>query len=368
MIQHIKIENYKSIPSLELDLGRVNVLVGENGCGKTNILEAVALGAAVSDDTMVADGFLAFKGVRVTDPHLMFSGFEEAKEDVKVTFSEDAGTFPLRIIHIDDPGEYWLLGTVEYATRKEAEVLMAESNGDFMIAFEKGRHLYTDKVRRTNIPSFLLYAPENTHLRRFDDEGQIRPLGIRGEGLFSHLADLTRKDPAVFQKINETLQLIDWFGDFEIPNDLIFNERRIRIRDRYLDEGIQYIDQRSSNEGFLYLLFYVTLFISPYTPKFFAIDNIDNALNPRLCAKLIEVLIRLAKENDKQVLLTAHNPGLLDGLNLTDPEQRLFVISRNKVGHTKALRIEQKPSANGHEPVRLSEQFLRGYIGGLPNI
>ncbi len=80
------------------------------------------------------------------------------------------------------------------------------------------------------------------------------------------------------------------------------------------------------------------------------------------------MLVRLAKENDKQVLLTAHNPGLLDGLNLTDPEQRLFVISRNKVGHTKALRIEQKPSANGHEQVRLSEQFLRGYIGGLPNI
>ena len=159
---------------------------------------------------------------------------------------------------------------------------------------------------------------------------------------------------------------IDWVQGFDIPKDLMFTERRIQIRDRYLEEGIQYIDQRSSNEGFLYLLFYVTLFVSPYTPKFFAIDNVDNALNPKLCSKLVEVLVKLAKEHDKQVILTAHNPGLLDGLNLNDDEQRLFVISRNKLGHTKALRIEQKPSTNGHEPVRLSEQFLRGYIGGLP--
>ena len=368
MIQHIKIENYKSIPSLELDLGRVNVLVGENGCGKTNILEAVALGSAVIDDSLVGDGLLLAKGIRVTDSELMLSGFGKEKKELQVTFSDEEQTFPLNIIHVYDPGEYWLLGKTEYATKKEAEALWAESNGDILAAFKRGQHLYTEKIRRTNIPSFLLYAPENTFLRRFEEEGQIRPLGIRGEGLFSHLADLARKEPATFQKINETLQLIDWFGDFEIPNDLIFNERRIRIRDRYLEEGIQYIDQRSSNEGFLYLLFYVTLFVSPHTPKFFAIDNIDNGLNPRLCAKLISEIVRLAKEHDKQVIVTAHNPGLLDGLNLTDDDQRLFVISRNKLGHTKALRIEQKPSSNGHEPVRLSEQFLRGYIGGLPNI
>lgn len=34
MIKQIKIENNKSIPSLELELGRVNVLIGENGRGK----------------------------------------------------------------------------------------------------------------------------------------------------------------------------------------------------------------------------------------------------------------------------------------------------------------------------------------------
>jgi hypothetical protein len=37
------IENYKSIRSLELDCRRVNVLVGEPNCGKTNVIEAISL-------------------------------------------------------------------------------------------------------------------------------------------------------------------------------------------------------------------------------------------------------------------------------------------------------------------------------------
>ncbi|HEY9297647.1 MAG TPA: AAA family ATPase [Phormidium sp.] len=43
MIQEIGIENYKSIQELKIELGRITVLIGENGCGKTNILEAIAL-------------------------------------------------------------------------------------------------------------------------------------------------------------------------------------------------------------------------------------------------------------------------------------------------------------------------------------
>ena len=48
MIRKVRVENYKSIPDLTLDLGRVTVLIGANGSGKTNILEAIALASAGS--------------------------------------------------------------------------------------------------------------------------------------------------------------------------------------------------------------------------------------------------------------------------------------------------------------------------------
>ncbi|MFM7578130.1 MAG: AAA family ATPase, partial [Microcystaceae cyanobacterium] len=74
MIKEVTIENYKSIQSLTLPLGRVTVLIGENGCGKSNILEAIALGSAAAADKLDNE-FLASRGIRVTDPKLMRSGF-----------------------------------------------------------------------------------------------------------------------------------------------------------------------------------------------------------------------------------------------------------------------------------------------------
>ncbi|MGB1206042.1 MAG: AAA family ATPase [Chitinophagales bacterium] len=215
------------------------------------------------------------------------------------------------------------------------------------------------------LESFLNYAPENYFLRRFEEEGQIRPLGIRGEGLFKHIVEIYKKQPELLEKIGEKLRLIGWFQGFEVPKDLMFTERRINIKDKYLQE-LDFFDQRSANEGFLFLLFYFTLFISPFTPKFFAIDNIDNALNPKLCAELTKQLAILAKENDKQAILTTHNPAILDGLDLTDDSQRLFTIYRNADGHTVAKRIKAPKKVKGVEPIRLSEAYIRGYLGGLP--
>ena len=46
MITNINIKNYKSVVDVSLPLGRFNLLVGANGCGKSNILEGIALAAA----------------------------------------------------------------------------------------------------------------------------------------------------------------------------------------------------------------------------------------------------------------------------------------------------------------------------------
>ena len=113
----------------------------------------------------------------------------------------------------------------------------------------------------------------------------------------------------------------------------------------------------------MYLLFYFTLFISKDTPQFFAIDNIDASLNPKLCMVLTRNLAALAKKHKKQAIVTTHNPAILDGLNLKDDNQRLFVIRRNIDGHTKASRVEYKKESK----IKLSEVWTRGIIGGLPD-
>jgi AAA15 family ATPase/GTPase len=105
------------------------------------------------------------------------------------------------------------------------------------------------------------------------------------------------------------------------------------------------------------------LFISKQTPSFFAIDNIDVSFNPKLCNHLIKNLTMLSQKHEKQVIITTHNPAVLDGLNLKDDKQRLFVISRNSEGHTRAERIKY----NEKRLMKLSELWTKGFIGGLPD-
>ena len=78
--------------------------------------------------------------------------------------------------------------------------------------------------------------------------------------------------------------------------------------------------------------------------------------------QLTRNLTKLAKMHKKQVIVTTQNPAILDGLNLKDKNQRLFVVSRNSEGHTRAERI----SYNEKRTMRLSDIWTKGFIGGLP--
>lgn len=385
MIKEIFIENYKSIQELNIELGRVTVFIGENGCGKTNILEAISLSSAATSDKLDNE-FLASRGIRVTDSKFMRSAFnsDSLNKPIKISLDfEPEGKIIYYLQHDGQPySSWWSIvdcdGKFESYLSNELDTIVNLFKHDILkfsrqsIASIIKAPVFLDKNKNYNellnkVRSFLIFSPENSSLRIFNQEGQIQPLGIKGEGLFKLLTVLNLPDnQARLEEIKEKMQLIDWFEDLQIPHNLYEGERVIKIKDRYLPSDLDYFNQNSSNEGFLFLLFYFSLLISDHTPKFFAVDNIDVSLNPRLGRRLIKELVELAKKYDKQVILTTHNPAILDGLNLEDDEQRLFVIYRNKLGHTKARRIFPPKPLEGQEPVRLSEAFLRGYIGGLP--
>ena len=97
MFTEVQIENYKSIQSLKINLGRVNVFIGENGCGKSNILEAIALAGAAAGNKLDNE-FLAPRGIRVTEPEFMRSAFdkENVTKEIKISFN-NSNNIPLNI-------------------------------------------------------------------------------------------------------------------------------------------------------------------------------------------------------------------------------------------------------------------------------
>src|SRR5207245_7765130 len=97
-----------------------------------------------------------------------------------------------------------------------------------------------------------------------------------------------------------------------------------------------------ASEGALYVLFAAVLALHPKSPNIFAIDNVDQALNPRLARRLSELLCDwlLMKRQNRQALITSHNPSVLDGLPLTDDRVRLFTVDRDNRGRTMVRRVE----------------------------
>ena len=135
--------------------------------------------------------------------------------------------------------------------------------------------------------------------------------------------------------------------DFMVK-DMEFN---LKFEDIYLAEDINMFDQHSANQGFLFLLFFLTLVISDETPKFFAIENIDTAFNPKLCREIIKRLVGLAKKHDKQIIATTNNPAILDGLDLRDDEQKLMVVQRSIDGYTKVRTLKKEQVVNSNLPL-----------------
>lgn len=384
MIKRIKIENYKSIVDQTLELGAFNVVIGANGCGKSNILEAIAMAALSSSGGLLPEMFES-RGIRLSDSRFMRSAFEDTdKEYISLQVETTGGDESLYRIHYNTelrPAQWE--DVVEEETK--ALITTVKDHGQKykikdLLAFLKSRddrnainvnllegenhQLVLTRSRVNGLRSFTIYSLEESALRSLDSMPSTK-LGRTGKGLLPYLKELskTNEGRAVLKEIKENMQVIDWFEDMEMPEQGLAQDSTLILKDRYVDETLSYFDQRSANEAFLYLLFYFTLFISEETPSFFAIDNIESSLNPKLCRLVISKLTKLAQEHNKQVILTTHSPFVLDGLDGLSEEKCLFVASRNSDGFTVTNRIAE----NKNKSIPLSEAWLKGYLGGLPN-
>ena len=74
MLENLSVRAFKSLDDVTVDLGLVNVFIGANGSGKSNLLEALGILSAAADGK-VDDRTLLARGVRPGLPALYKSAF-----------------------------------------------------------------------------------------------------------------------------------------------------------------------------------------------------------------------------------------------------------------------------------------------------
>lgn len=395
MIRTLRIQGFKSIHSESIKLGRVNCFIGANGVGKSNVLEALGvLGAAANG--VVDDESLLRRGVRAGLPRLYKSSFASKATPVHIGMGVegDAGEgYRVSLLNpLDSPEPAWSYKTEVLSDGKEEIVSDGVRNKKNLnpqagLAALKPVDLEPDNPAAQlmqRLQDYAIYCPNTPTLRGIVPDMQSRaPVGLNGgqlaEGFAAMRKLLSDADGDATEELEQVLELIDWVADIQttshsaalLSSKVPRTKLMLKFTDRFMNKSRNELTAYDASEGALYVIFCAVLCLLPQAPRLLAIDNLDQALNPRLLARLVGRLAGWLHYNgpDRQLLFTAHNPAVLDGLDLSDPEVRLFAVERNSDGLTCVRRLELTPellTLNHEYP--LSRLWLMGHLGAVPNV
>ena len=282
MLDKLSVRTFKSLEDVTVDLGRVNVFVGANGSGKSNLLEALGILSAAADGK-VDDQALLARGVRPGLPALYKSAF------------------PVK--------------------------------------------------RGKRVPPHLRFGARS------------------GRAKYEVSLHNPLNNPAPAWRFN-----FAWTSSNRLPlsPSAAASRDAIRFRDRFMRKDQNVLSGYDASEGALYALFLAVVSGHEASPALCAVDNADHGLNPRLVRSLMEYLSQwyLDSKEPRQILLTTHNPVVLDGLPLQDDRVRLFTVSRTSSGRTSVRRVVVDGSLlkKAEQGWTLSRLWVRGDLGGVPNV
>lgn len=427
MLKQVRIQGFKSLSDVTVDLGQINVFIGANASGKTAILEALGvLGAAAArtvDDTSLRD-----RGVRLGTPKLYKTAFH-AGGTIRRAITLDAtwtdpkaGDFKYQTVldnPIDKPKPAWRIQNERLDQQCDGTLrhLMSRGPAGAKLSGEIGKPRSLGKLSsfegalwqligtlpdvhpardmHQTITRFAIFNAFSPMLRdTVVDVTPANPIGLLGGGVATAFRELavgaqrerllsavagestpyTNALTAIRRFVVGAMDWVDFVGvrrrDGSLMNPSVPGpSQTIFFQDRYMREGRDILSAYEANEGALYVLYLALLTAHPGSPQLLAIDNADQALHPRLANRAITWMQEYAlAHTSRQLLLTTHNPLVLDALHLKDDRVRLFTVDRMAKGQTVVKRIEYTEGLHRLKEggKSLSQLWMEGMIGGVP--
>ncbi len=345
MIKKVSIENFKAIQSTTLALKDLNVFVGNNGSGKSSVIEALQTLQNVLLKG-IANGF--------TD---RWFGLEKIQNN-----STQGKPFTVRIEGTLDTAKYTYQVSFGTSENKDIYFISAESlsqdkaqvfevkegrQNDFLLA--KSPHTLSKKLYDyISSWQFLSLEPEQMYFPTSRNQGSA---AVRMDSSGRNLADIFSRlqdDAIVFDIITDKMRyVLPDLADFSTKHDGFRKEVFLQMVEQSSKEALP---SWLFSSGTLRILAILTLLNSKAIPSLILIEEIENGLDPRTLNMLVDELQRLLPK--VQFVITTHSPYFLDLLDL----EHVIVAERVK-SKTKYFR-----PASDEKLVKWKEKFSVGKL------
>lgn len=325
MIRRIAIENWKSIRSLDIELGRLTVLVGPNGSGKSNFVDAIrllrdalahGLDRAISDRQGI-DSLRHWSPGGASDVTLAAHTISPAgRGQLSFTLSSSRGHFGIvreegcwHGSGPDAPKLHYVRdarGKIELSSSDEDRVLRAEHDDELFLA--NGQ---TDTAAlRGDLLSFEAYSILPDVLRTPQPPKNELVLSASGENLTSifKMLSRSRSHKQAREEIISSLRLaMPSLEDIRVRSlgGLMMPMFRVSETDGRHDFNVSQI-----SDGTLRLLGLLTALYQPRGPDVLALEEPEQTMHPAVLAVLADAIRDVSER--RQILVTTHSPHMVE--------------------------------------------------------
>ena len=373
MITLLGVKNFKSIREARLHCNGVNIIIGANNSGKSNILELLeyySRSLTVPLEELFGPGPFSFSQILHRGSDINRDGIE-----IDVAFHGRSGdtAHSYRIDSIRNlPGrrpKFRLEVTDESMHSSENRIVREHES--FLVMREEGvsRDLPPEFVDMYNacrgIRKFQFVPKEIKREREIDPlETNIPFLKHNGENLVNVLFAMRDIKPQIYGEIIDDFKEI--YPDVTGLSFTHLGDYRYALEfgRRIGDRNWSFLSPQVS-DGFVITLAVLTLIHLHQTNRIILIEEIENGLNPFTLGIILKKILISSEADDVQFFITTHSPVLLDCLN-TFPE--LIFVCEQRDGQSEYIPLPEilEKFRDDYTPGEsLVELWLEGLIGGL---
>jgi len=373
MLKRLAIRGFKSLQSVEVSFPRMAVLFGPNAAGKSNLLDAIQglsrIGALRTLADALAEPIRGYPIEAFSFPPEGLAGLlgsASAKFSLEADLTREKDTFRYRVEVEISPGSGKLAVADEYLSE-----LGKDGQPKGTPAIEKGEHVLfvgrkTEAGRRReetlglnftilsdprlNAPKYrtieqaraeitewrTYYLDPRVAMRVAQPPSDVRDIGVLGGDIAPFLYKLLADHPKHFQAISRTLRsVVPSVEDLTVDLDKRRGTLDLLIR----QVGVDY-SSRIVSEGTLRVLALCAISVNPWGGSLLAFEEPENGVHPRRLELIAKLLLSLALEQGRQVVVTTHSPlfcdAVLKAARTRPKEVGLFNVRRE--GHATVVR------------------------------